>query len=479
MLRRLGWSPSRTVARVDRIRISARGGSSVEVPVEGRIVDRPAMLAEMRAASDAELIHGSVSSVSSDGSGHVLALDDGRIVRCTWLIGADGAYSVVRRDLFGSRPEGMLNIENCIADGDGGSVLDFTVAGSYRGCYAWRFPSKPGTVSVGFAVGTGSRDGIEGLESWGARTLPFGKVPVPAAGRCILAGDAAGLANPLCYGGIGAALLSGRRAAEAVLHGSIGGYVRWIRRDRMFDPRFMEARSIFASWSDEEIEDALAPLAGRYSVLRGIRVVLRRPGWSRVYIGVYLAFRLGWRAMYKGRRFIPPTAIVPQRRTMDGTYDGSRLRCSRCQYEWAPRRDSLPLRCPRCRSVKWNEQTLRLECRRCGHVWNSRDGDPKRCPACGSYRWMDEPKMYECRRCGYRWEAKTSKTPARCPSCFSRSWSDETDGSGSVKDTSMDGPVTAMYRSGKGCVQISMELGIPYAKVRTIVARLFPNMPAR
>lgn len=164
---------------------------------------------------------------------------------------------------------------------------------------------------------------------------------------------------------------------------------------------------------------------------------------------------------------------------MGGSAEGS-LRCSRCQYEWVPRRDTLPLRCPRCRSVKWNEQTLRLECRRCGHVWNSRDGDPRRCPACGSYRWKDEPKMYECRRCGYRWEAKTSKKPARCPACFSRAWSDDRrDEQDAAVDMSMDARIKELRGSGKGCVEISIELGIPYARVRSSVERLFPGMPVR
>lgn len=295
MLARLGWSPASKVAAVDTIRISAEGGASVDIPVEGRIVDRPSMLGEMRGRCDAVLVTGTVGSVSADDNGYRLVLSDGGSLRCDWLIGADGAHSVVRRDVLGGSPRGVLNIENCIAEGDGGSVLAFEVAERFCGCYAWRFPSKRGTVSVGFATGTGSHRDVDGLVSWGARALPFGGVPVPAGGRCILVGDAAALANPLCYGGIGAALLSGRRAAEAVLKGDVSGYLRWIRRDRMFDPRFMEARAIFASWTDDEIRDAIAPLSGRCTLAKGLHAIMRRPRWSRVYMGVFLAFRMGWR----------------------------------------------------------------------------------------------------------------------------------------------------------------------------------------
>ena len=31
----------------------------------------------------------------------------------------------------------------------------------------------------------------------------------------------------------------------------------------------------------------------------------------------------------------------------------SLLRCARCSYEWTPRKDELPKRCPKCRSIKW------------------------------------------------------------------------------------------------------------------------------
>lgn len=295
LFRRLGWTPASKVAAVDAIRISAEGGASVDIPVEGRIVDRPAMLEEMGGLCDADRVSDAVASVSAEDGGFRLVLSGGGSLTCTWLIGADGAHSVVRRDVLGGAPRGMLSIENCIAEGDGGSVLSFEVAERFRGCYAWRFPSRPGTVSVGFAAGTGSHRDVDGLVSWGARSLPFGGVPVPADGRCILVGDAAALANPLCYGGIGAALLSGRRAAEAVLKGDAVGYLRWLRRDRMFDPRFMEARSIFASWTDEDIRDAIAPLSGRCTLSKGLRAMIRRPRWSRVYMGVFLAFRTGWR----------------------------------------------------------------------------------------------------------------------------------------------------------------------------------------
>lgn len=294
MFGRIGWTPSSVTARTRAISISMPGGIRIEMPAEGLIVDRPRMLAELRALSDADFIEGSVMSVSEDAEGYTAILSDGRIVCTKWLIGADGAHSVVRRDIFGEGYTDRIQVVNCIAEGDGGDVLGFVVGQGYAGGYGWRFPSGPGRVSVGFPSGYEDPRIMDGLVSWGARDLPFGVVDATAKGRCILIGDAACLANPLCYGGIGAAMLSGRKAAEAVIEGRSESYARWVSRDRMFDPRFMDAHRMFSSWTDEEIADAMHPFRKGYSMVRGLYAMVRRPRWARVYMGVFLAFRLGW-----------------------------------------------------------------------------------------------------------------------------------------------------------------------------------------
>ncbi|MFT0899539.1 FAD-dependent monooxygenase [Candidatus Methanoprimaticola sp. MG2] len=292
--KRLGWMPSAIVRRVDAIGISSSGGRSIAIPVKGSIVDRPSMLAEMRSRCDARFVRGSVRSVERTDDGFRLTLCDGRTFECGWLLGADGAHSTVRRDVFHADATDRLPIVNCIAEGDADPVLGFTVAGRYSGGYSWLFPSKPGTVSVGFPKGCGDPAKVEGLREHGARDLPFGVLDTVADGNCALIGDAACLANPLCYGGIGAALLSGRFAAEAILKGDLGIYGRWVAGDRMFDHRFMDAHRTFCSWTDDEIEDAMMPFEKGYSVLRGLYAILRRPGFSNLYMAIFIALRIGW-----------------------------------------------------------------------------------------------------------------------------------------------------------------------------------------
>ena len=289
MLRKAGIEPTAVVARADRIEISFPGGVTVRVPVEGNVVDRPEMLRSIREGCDAEFVRGTARAVRRDGERFVVDTTAVEI-ECRYLIGADGAHSVVRRDLFGSEPE-MLPVVNSTAPGDGGSSLSFTVSQSYKGFYAWRFPSKPGTVSVGSPKGG---ELPEGVISTGARHIPFGGVPRVVDGNAMIVGDASGLANALCYGGIGAAMLSGRKAAEAVMAGRPERYAKWYGRMILTDRHFMDAHRRFSEWSDEDIESAMRPFRNGYSVGRGFLAILRHPRFANVYFTTWIAFKVGW-----------------------------------------------------------------------------------------------------------------------------------------------------------------------------------------
>jgi len=289
MLRLNGIGREHRVRDVDGITISSSDGMSVTMPVKGAVVDRPSMLASLREECGARLVRGTALKIERDGDGFIAETTAGEM-RCRYLIGADGAHSVVRRDIFGTSPAGMLPIVNTISPGEQAD-LGFTVGEEYGGCYSWRFPSHDGYVSIGFPKG---HQDPPGTVSRGARHLPFGGVPEAVSGNAILVGDAAALANALCYGGIGAAMLSGRKAAEAVMAGNPGRYGRWYSRSIYRNPHFMEARGIFAEWSDSDIADAMRSLGRTASVPKGFAAILRRPRNARIYIAIWLGFRYGW-----------------------------------------------------------------------------------------------------------------------------------------------------------------------------------------
>ncbi|HOA81309.1 MAG: hypothetical protein WDA59_11080 [Methanofastidiosum sp.] len=36
----------------------------------------------------------------------------------------------------------------------------------------------------------------------------------------------------------------------------------------------------------------------------------------------------------------------------------TKLKCKRCNYEWLPRKEELPITCPKCRSPYWRRERI-------------------------------------------------------------------------------------------------------------------------
>lgn len=107
--------------------------------------------------------------------------------------------------------------------------------------------------------------------------------------------------------------------------------------------------------------------------------------------------------------------------------DRTALHCNQCDHDWLKRSEGLPKRCPVCRSLKWNEEKIpQYVCHRCNHVWKART-KPNKCPKCQSVKWNVSVHKLQCRRCGYKWttrDGRTSDDVKTCPSCKSRKWNE-------------------------------------------------------
>lgn len=179
-----------------------------------------------------------VSKVYEESDAVVVNTTDGGIFRGHYLVGADGANSVVARSLGlrrGKTLAAAIEVEvkppPAVMQAFAGSPL--FIFGEIRSGYLWIFP-KDNHLSVGIGA-LHPRPGT--LQTTLKRVMArydialedtdFRGHPIPiytrhepiATRRTLLVGDAAGLVDPLTGEGIRLAVKSGRLAAEAILSG--------------------------------------------------------------------------------------------------------------------------------------------------------------------------------------------------------------------------------------------------------------------
>lgn len=200
----------------------------------------PPLYLGMRYALDAALVRQALASGAQDFTGQNGTLDpengaldlNGTRLVAPLIIAADGVNSPTAKLLFGQAFDRdkigfALEVEHPEPDPSAPLRIDF---GAAKWGYGWRFPKAAGmTVGLG-GVMSRNTDMKAALTSYLDRLnlpsnlpvkgqfLPFGDFRnVPGRGRILLAGDAAGLVDPITGEGIGHALHSGELAALAVI----------------------------------------------------------------------------------------------------------------------------------------------------------------------------------------------------------------------------------------------------------------------
>jgi len=179
-----------------------------------------------------------VSVTGCDPEAGAVALDTGEIVHARHIIGADGANSLIRRSFpsfdaphFRSNMAPALEIHLDPADFPRDIDRPELVIGFLDMGYGWIFPHKDKVV-VGICGLRKNNENFGSLFSdyltslgvdptkalpYQGHPLPYGNyLDTPVFGRTLLAGDAAGLVEPLLGEGIFYALCSGYYAAQSV-----------------------------------------------------------------------------------------------------------------------------------------------------------------------------------------------------------------------------------------------------------------------
>ena len=202
-------------------------------------------LVEAAVAAGAQLIRHRVRSLAIHPQS--VTLDD--TLEAKVVVGADGAHSLVRRALGGKDRPMALALRGYAPTPSGRADQQVIVFGlGHQPSYAWSFDRGDGLSNVGYGEAltvhrprpTRAELLVQlehllpgaaiGGADWRAHHLPLSTWSWrPERGRVLLAGDAAGLVNPMTgegiYYAVATGLLAGRAAATAKLDGRGGGRV--------------------------------------------------------------------------------------------------------------------------------------------------------------------------------------------------------------------------------------------------------------
>jgi geranylgeranyl reductase family protein len=239
--------PGAVRQRVASMRTFVEGDAPDLTPdFPGRMLDRAAFdasLVEQAARAGARTAFGAaVKRVLADGG---VQLADGTVLRARVIVGAEGP-----RSLAGGA---IGSVNACIVETRQVSVpllaphaaTDIFLSAGIRGGYGWLFP-KGGIANLGAGVSAPHKGrlksivaqlhaallkknvlGLEILATTGG-SIPVGGMLKPRGvlgeTLVLLAGDAAGLANPVTGAGIAAAVHSGRLAGQAAASGRLDEY---------------------------------------------------------------------------------------------------------------------------------------------------------------------------------------------------------------------------------------------------------------
>ncbi len=306
-LERQGIEPDKSwisceIHKVERIMPNGKAIGRFHKEAIGYVLDRTAFEKFLAKECKAEIqLDSKVVDLGYENSLWGVKTENEQIFKAKYLIGADGAHSIVREKVF---PENQGRIEFIPAveyllevekEFDTKTIKIYFDNEKYKDGYVWVFPKSKKTANIGlgdkgnlselfedflnnkiknYYGGYQSLENRSGTVSIQHKDFKFFKL------NTLLLGDAAGLVDPIFKGGINQAMYSGKIAAECLLGNRAELYEKKMKSMPFANPKLIKAGNIFYSFNNRTLNKLGEVMENRSTVyfktLPGVMKILSK-----------------------------------------------------------------------------------------------------------------------------------------------------------------------------------------------------------
>lgn len=291
--------PEHMIEEINTIKEFVVDEFTIERKLEGYVLDRPKffsyMIEEFQKIGG-EFCREAVTDVSRKNGIIKLKTGEGNIITTKYLIGADGANSLVRKHFRFGNVETTPLLQYVVDKEPEHETLKFFYDEKFEGDYKWEFPNGD-TTKIGFPLIKNKEFDVEGkILKKQHRIIGHGGIKKRVDGNVLLVGDAAGQTDSLSKGGLRAGMFAGKKAAESILKYEDPEKYESAWKNSIFHSKLTKkAFRKLKNMDNEELIEHLEPFQHN-NLIAFLKIIVFKK--YRKYLDLYKAYRveqkMGW-----------------------------------------------------------------------------------------------------------------------------------------------------------------------------------------